>query len=664
LGGLCYQELQNRNSPCEFCTNEIILKNRGESYQWEYYNSFVDRHLLLTDRIIKWPDGRDVRLEVAVDITERKQAEKALAESREHLLKEQERLQTITATLGDGLYVIDKKGRITFANPAAASMLGYTPEELMGRVSHDLFHYHFTGHERTSFEKCPFFQSILKGRAHNSEEIFQRKNGTLFPVKVTSRPMIDHGGVVGAVTVFNDISERKKAEIRLRESEEKHRSLMEHSLDMIYLHDLEGNFLEVNQAAVARTGYSREELLSMNVFDLHKDQSGRQEILRQWREWRPGQPTMLETVHMDKEGKGFPVEINTGKVCFSKKEYILALVRDISERKRTEQALKESRDRYHYLLQSSRKMKSFHNIIGRSRKMQRIYTLLQQVAGVDTTVLITGESGTGKELIVEALHAISHRSKGPLIKVNCLSLAEELLDSELFGHVRGAFTGAYYDKLGRVEAAQGGTLFLDEIGDLTPRIQLKLLRFLQEKTYERVGNSRPRNADVRIVAATNADLAVKVEKGVFRKDLYYRLKVIPVHLPPLRERREDIPLFISHFCKHFAETFDRPVKGVSTRAMRILLDYAWPGNVRELEHVLEHGTLLCPGGMIEPEHLPYELRSCDTEENFQKSGQKVDREGLIRALQTARGSRTEAARILGISRRTLYRKLHKHSLID
>ncbi len=525
VGGVCYEELHNRSSPCEFCTNEIILQNKGEPHQWEYYNPFVDRHLLLTDRIIKWPDGRDVRLEVALDITE-----------------------------------------------------------------------------------------------------------------------------------------RRRTEIKLKESEEKHRSMMEQSLDMVYLHDLEGNFLEVNQAAVSRTGYSREELLSMDVFDLHPEQSGRREILRQWQKWRPGQPAILEMVHVDKEGREFPVEINTGKVCFGNREYILALVRDISERKQTETALKESRERYQYLLQSSRKMQSFHNIIGRSREMQSIYTLLQQVAGVDTTVLITGETGTGKELIVDALHATSHRSTGPLIKVNCLTLAEELLDSELFGHVRGAFTGAYYDKTGRVEAAQGGTLFLDEIGDLTPRIQLKLLRFLQEREYQRVGESETRKADVRVVAATNADLGVKVKQGSFRKDLYYRLKVMSIHMPRLQERREDILLLINHFCRHFAEAFNKPIKNVSPGAMRLLLEHSWPGNVRELEHAMEHGVLLCPGGMIGPEHLPYELRIHDTQGHLKKSGQKVCRESLVRALQTARGNRTDAARILGISRRTLYRKLHKFKL--
>ncbi len=336
---------------------------------------------------------------------------------------------------------------------------------------------------------------------------------------------------------------------------------------------------------------------------------------------------------------------------------------DITERKQAEEDLRESRQRYEYLLESSTRKNSFHAIIGRSSKMQQIYAMLQQVAGVDTTVLITGETGTGKELIAEALHAASPRGKGPLIKVNCLTLSEELLDSELFGHVRGAFTGAYANKIGRVEAAAGGTLFLDEIGDLTERIQLKLLRFLQEKEYERVGESKTRRADVRIVAATNADLAAKIEEGSFRRDLYYRLKVIHIRAPGLRERGEDIPLLIHHFCRHFAEKFDKPIRGVSTRTMRMLREHSWPGNVRELEHVLEHGTLLCSGGLIEPEHLPDEIFDIQESSRLQDSAGKVDQESLMSALQTAGGKKTEAARILGISRRTLYRKLHRYGLL-
>ena len=609
--------------------------------------------------------GRKLVLSMFYDETERRLAEEALRKSRETLSRERNRLKVITETMGEGLYVFDTKGRISFSNSAAASVLGYSQDELLGQVAHDLFHhlYNHEGH-KVALEDCPFFKSVISGRSHSSEENFKRKDGSVFPVDVTSRPMIGEEGVTGAVTVFRDISERKDAEVKLKNSEEKYRALMEQSLDMIFLHDLKGNFLEVNHKAISRTGYSRDELLNMNVFDLHSDHNGKSEILNIWEKWRPGESIILEMVHMDKFGRKYPVEINTGKVRFGNKDYILATIRDITERKRAEEDLKESRQRYEYLLQSSVRMQSFQNIIGRSQKMQRIYVLLQQVAAVDTTVLITGETGTGKELIVEALHSISPRGNGPLIKVNCLTLADELLDSELFGHVRGAFTGAYTNKIGRVEAAEGGTLFLDEIGDISPRIQLKLLRFLQEREYERVGDSRTRRADVRIVAATNADLSRKVEEGSFRKDLYFRLRVMCIHVPRLKERSEDIPLLIQHFCRHFAEKFGKHIRGVSTKAMRTLLQYPWPGNVRELEHALEHGVLLCPEDMIEPEHLPEELLDYQGSNHSQKGSGKLDKEKLDQALRAAYGNKTEAARRLGISRRTLYRKLHKHGMLD
>ncbi len=608
--------------------------------------------------------GRRLMLSMFYDETERRRAEKALKESRESLIRERYRLQIITDTMAQGLYVLDEEGRITFVNPAAASMLGYSREDLLGRVAHSLFHSDCSRKDEDPAEDCQCFQTVFSGKDYFGEEPFRHRDGTVFQAEVVSRPMIKDGRVTGAVGVFSDISERKKAEHNLRESEEKYRALMEQSLDMIFVHDLEGNFLEVNQAAVKRTGYSREELLDMGVFDLHPDQSGREEILEMSRKWSPGDSTILELVHVDKHGRKYPVEINTGKVRFGNKDYILATVRDITERKKVQEDLKKSRLRFEYLLQSSAKRNSFQNIIGRSRQMQHVYAMIHQVAGVDTTVLITGETGTGKELIAEALHASSPRSKGPLIKINCLTLSDDLLDSELFGHVKGAFTGAYADKIGRVEAAEGGTIFLDEIGDLTERIQLKLLRFLQEKEYERVGESKTRKADVRIVAATNADLDRRVEQGRFRKDLYYRLKVIKIHVPPLKERNEDIPLLIEHFCRHFAEKFSRNINGVSPEVMKIMLKYTWPGNVRELEHVLEHGTLLCPEGLIDMVHLPEELLDQELAgPQLQTQAASVNREDLIRALKATGGKKTQAAKMLGISRRTLYRKLHKFDLL-
>jgi PAS domain S-box-containing protein len=305
---------------------------------------------------------------------------------------------------------------------------------------------------------------------------------------------------------------------------------------------------------------------------------------------------------------------------------------------------------------------SFHKIIGKSRRMAEIFVVLQEVAGLESTILLCGESGTGKELMVDAIHAESPRAGKPLIKVNCAALTESILESELFGHVRGAFTGAVRDKVGRFQAAEGGTIFLDEIGEISPRIQLKLLRFLDQREFERVGDARTAKADVRVVAATNVDLSERVRQGFFREDLYYRLKVMVLHLPPLRERKEDIPLLVEHFLAQFRKSLKKDVQGVSTEAMELLLAYAWPGNVRELKHCLEHGCILSPGGLIMPGHLPAELREGalavqPLSPAGAAMGADAERARLLAALEAARWNKTRAADLLGMSRKTLYRRL-------
>jgi two-component system, NtrC family, response regulator HydG len=302
----------------------------------------------------------------------------------------------------------------------------------------------------------------------------------------------------------------------------------------------------------------------------------------------------------------------------------------------------------------------FHNMIGISPRMQEIYDLLEKLAQVPTTVLVTGESGTGKELIADALHHKGVRRNGPLIKVNCSALSENLLETELFGHVRGAFTGAVKDSPGRFELARGGTIFLDEIGDISPRLQVRLLRVLQEKVIERVGDARPIPVDVRVIAATNQDLAAKIRRGEFREDLFYRLKVVNLTLPPLRERRQDIPLLIEHFREKFNRLLSRQVRGVSPQVEHLLLSAPWPGNVRELEHVLEHACVLCRGDVLCLEDLPADL--LDHASPPVGSAAEIggpDLAAIQQALLQAGGNKAKAARLLAISRRTLYRKLEQ-----
>ena len=318
----------------------------------------------------------------------------------------------------------------------------------------------------------------------------------------------------------------------------------------------------------------------------------------------------------------------------------------------------------------------FHRFLGASDAMQAAYTMIENVGRVDLTVLITGESGTGKELAAEALHLESHRKNRPLVKVDCTAIPESLLESELFGHRKGSFTGADRDRLGRILQADGGTLFLDEIGDISPLMQLRLLRFLQESTFYPVGQDTPLHVDVRVITATNVDLKEKVRSGAFREDLYFRLRVIDIILPPLRERGDDILLLADHFIARIAPKVGKTINGLSDQARQLLLQHRWPGNVRELEHVIERACVLCPGPTISTDHLPLDLTSLPRSAEqpaFADRGptppvfaqpapvapattlSRADR--IVAALRTAGGNKAKAARLLGIDRTTLYRKI-------
>lgn len=307
-----------------------------------------------------------------------------------------------------------------------------------------------------------------------------------------------------------------------------------------------------------------------------------------------------------------------------------------------------------------RELRQCHNIIGKSEKMQKIYSFIKNLSDIQTTVLITGESGTGKELVADAIHYTGDRSNKPLVKVNCSALTENLLESELFGHVKGAFTGAIADRIGRFQKADGGTIFLDEIGDISSQIQIKLLRVLQDMEFERVGDSTPVRSDVRIIAATNSSLPEKVKKGEFREDLYYRLKVVEIGMPPLRERREDISYLSDHFLKKLQKKFKKKVSTISDDVQRILMKYHWPGNVRELEHALEHAFIMCRDSVITPEDLPEDLKKPDyaVKEDFDDISVKA----IVETLEKTDWNKSKTAKLLGISRQTLYRKIQEHRI--
>lgn len=331
-------------------------------------------------------------------------------------------------------------------------------------------------------------------------------------------------------------------------------------------------------------------------------------------------------------------------------------VRNLNRRHEAEEALRDTEETVQDLTRQLNEKTQFQNLIGKSQLMAQLYGQIRDVAKVDATVLIEGETGTGKELVARAIHLSSPRKTGPFIAVNCAGLTDALLGSQLFGHKKGAFTGAVDHQQGFFEAANGGTLFLDEIGDISPAVQTNLLRVLQEREIIRLGESRPRKVDVRVLAATHHNLSQDVANGVFRADLLYRIRVARIHLPSLRNRREDIPLLVASFLGQCCAVTGKPVDRVSPEAMQALTNYAWPGNVRELKSAIESGVISCKETTIRMEDLPPEVfDSLVPQMPFEAPQDEKAR--LLAALNQAKGNRTMAARLLGVSRATLYRRL-------
>jgi two-component system, NtrC family, response regulator HydG len=313
------------------------------------------------------------------------------------------------------------------------------------------------------------------------------------------------------------------------------------------------------------------------------------------------------------------------------------------------------------LREELKETRSFRNIIGKSSAMADLFKFIKNIAAYDSTILIQGESGTGKELVAKAIHQESPRSEKRLIKVNCSSLSPGLLESELFGHVKGAFTGALRDREGRFEEANGSSIFLDEVGDLSPRVQVNLLRVLQEKEIERVGDNRTRKVDICIIAATHKDLMAEVRGGRFREDLFYRLNVIPIQLPPLRMRKEDIPLLVEHFVQNWEGLKTKQLSGISPSALRTLMDYDWPGNIRELENVIERACVVCTGKTIEP--IDLNLIQLQVSPNIKDTRRRViDRETILQELKNCGSNQTLAAERLGLHRVTLWRKMKGYGI--
>jgi PAS domain S-box-containing protein len=416
--------------------------------------------------------------------------------------------------------------------------------------------------------------------------------------------------------------------------------------EAIILIDNENRLIQANEAAFKSCGYTAEHI-NTSILSIQTGCKGicRQKLVSVLNSGTPSHLRRLECSSHD----GSKRILNLSATTVVDKDGIVsgavAFIRDDTQLEFLEKQVSQKTE--------------YAGIIGKDSSMQRMYSLIEALANVQTTVLLNGESGTGKEMVAAALHHQGVRRKRPFVKVNCAALSEHLLDSELFGHVRGAFTGAIADKTGRFQKADGGTILLDEIGDISLAMQMKLLRVLQEHEFERVGDATPIKVDVRVIAATNQDLAEKVRIGTFRQDLYYRLNVIRLIVPPLRDRKDDIPLLVEHFLKKFSRKFNRPLCMVTQEAMEMLMRYSWPGNVRELEHVIEYATVFTSSSIITENNLPHDL----TDSILQDRTDEVcppavhNKMSLDEALEKAGGNKAKAARLLGLSRSTLYRML-------
>lgn len=561
-----------------------------------------------------------------------------------------ERLTTIIESATNAIVAVDRSGIIFTFNSAAERIVGVPAQEAIGKYIHEVI------------PTSGLINVLASGESQTGIKI---KIGEKTVITNCS-PLMKDGQIIGAVGIFQDVSELEKVSRELdsyRELSEELNAIIESSYDGICVADGDGVITRVNTAYEKLLGISREEVVGTSLGLLHDLVAREQEPVSIIQRTPTGKQVIFT---------GNPVTGGDGKMV-----KMVANARDITELDRLRKELEETKElteRYSTELEHLRRQQTLPSteVVASSARMKKVLELAMRVAQVDSTVLLLGESGVGKEVLAKVIHSYSARSCGPFIKLNCAAIPEQLLESELFGYEYGAFTGARRQgKPGFFELAQKGTLFLDEIAELPLNLQAKLLRVLQEQEFTRVGGVTPIRVDTRILAASNQDLEELIEEGRFRKDLYYRLNVVPLVVPPLRERKEDIPLLAYHFLKRYNQQFNMNKKfapGVIDR----LLDYDWPGNVRELGNVIERLVVMTSGGMITEADLPQSLAGNRTREaNYynQETGEvrlmplreavdDLERKLIAKALDKY-GSARKAAEVLGIDASTVVRKLHR-----
>ncbi len=550
----------------------------------------------------------------------------------------------ILASVADGVFTIDRNRIITSFNRAAESITGWKQEEVIGQPCSAVFHSSVCG------EECLLMKAIDHNSMYIDRSIFiKSKAGDSIPVTISSAPLFDDfGNIIGGIETFRDNTSSIRENL-----------ILDSIADGVFTVDRNWRITSFNRAAEEITGWPREDAMGKSCSDIfHSSICGKNCAIAE--SLYKGAPVANRSITIrNSSGAKIPISISAAPLTDHEGNIIggVETFRDLTAITTLRQQLSQ---KY-----------TFDAIISKSTSMQRLFSILPDIARSPSTVLILGESGTGKELVARALFNASERKDKPFVVVNCAALPETLLESELFGYKAGAFTDARKDKLGRFAAAEGGTLFLDEIGDIPGSVQVKLLRVLQEKVYEPLGSNAPVKADVRIITATNRDLQALVKEGNFRDDLFYRLNVVKISLPPLRERKEDIPLLIEHFIKKYAAQQGKDIVGIANGALTLLMRYDFPGNIRELENIIEYSFILCDGGYIQPQHLPEpfatgneELPTTPACENGPQSLEDIEKQAIILSLEKNHWRKMTTCRELGISKDTLRRKIERYGLVN
>jgi formate hydrogenlyase transcriptional activator len=565
-------------------------------------------------------------------------------------------------------------GEVDVVNHRVLEYFGRTLEELKHWATGDAIHPDDLAEAVAAWKR-----SVETGAPYDFEHRLRRADGTYRWFQSRGHPLRDREGrVIRWYNLLTDIDARKQAEDALHKSEERWRSVFENSAIGVALTDMSGRFLATNPAYQKMLGYSEEEIGTLTFLELtHEDyREANWKLVTELLDGKRMQ-FQIEKQYRRKDGSAIWVSNNVSLVpgTESMPRFVMALSEDITERKQAEETLRRTqkeverlrdqlRDENQVLREEIDQAFMFEEIVGASPVLQAVLSSVTKVAPTDSTVLIAGDTGTGKELIARAIHKRSRRSQQVFVSVNCAAIPPSLIASELFGHEKGAFTGAVQQRRGRFEIAHSGTIFLDEIGDVPTETQSALPRVLQERRIQRLGGNHAIPVDVRVIAATNSDLSAAVAAGTFRSDLFYRLNVFPIQVPPLRRRKEDIPLLVEYFVRKYAEQMGKTIRRIEQRTLELCQAYAWPGNIRELQNIVERSVILSGGDTltIDEAWLPTQAPSRSDSPGRGQTLQDREKEAIEAALAEANGrvaGVTGAAAKLGLAASTLESKIRR-----